>query len=84
VYAIFESPLFSIALIFSFVGGSFDFKSSKNKILLIKDMEKLLESKTKWLKISGLKVNHDKTDLCLFHIQETATVRTKIGDIVVL
>jgi ATP phosphoribosyltransferase len=38
-------------------------------------MEKLPESITEWLKKLGLKVNHDKTDLCLIHKQETTTIR---------
>ena len=34
---------------------------------LIIDMKKSLEAITKWLKDSGLKVNENKTQLCLFH-----------------
>jgi hypothetical protein len=47
-------------------------------------MEKLKELITKWLKKSGLKLNHDKTNLGLFHKQETAPIRIKIGDTMVL
>ena len=34
---------------------------------LIVDLEKDLEIMTKWLRDSGLKVNEEKTELCLFH-----------------
>ena len=34
---------------------------------LIRDLEKDLELMTKWLKESGLKVNEDKMELCVFH-----------------
>ena len=34
---------------------------------LITNMEKSLEAITKWLKKSGLKVNDNKTEICLFH-----------------
>ena len=37
-------------------------------------MEKSLESLTKWLKKSGLKVNNNKTELCLFYKNDTAPI----------
>ena len=41
-------------------------KSHKHLVILVEDMKKSLEAITKWLKKSGLKVNDDKTELCLF------------------
>jgi hypothetical protein len=43
-------------------------------------MEKTLEAITKWLKKSGMKVNDEKTKLCLFHRHNTAQVYVCIGD----
>jgi hypothetical protein len=42
-----------------------------------------LESNAKWLKDSGLKVNQAKTEVCIFHRHNTATVNTEIVDIAV-
>jgi hypothetical protein len=51
---------FDIIPILCFADKSFDVKANKNKILLVKDMEKSLEIITKWLKKSGLKLNAKK------------------------
>ena len=80
LYAIYVSPLFDIAPLLSFADDSYDVQSNKDKSLLIKDVEKSLETITKWLKKSGLKVNQDKTDLCLFYKHDTAPIKIKIGD----
>jgi hypothetical protein len=47
---------------------------------LIEDMEKALESITKWLKKSGLKVNSAKTELCLFYKSDTTPVTITLAD----
>jgi hypothetical protein len=57
LYAIFVSPLFDIVPVLSFADDSYNISTNVNKNQLIKDMEKSLESITKWLKKSGLKVN---------------------------
>ena len=83
LYAIFVSPVFDIEPILSFADDSFDVKSSKNKNEVVKDMEKSIEAITKWLKKSGLKVNQEKTELCLFYKHDTARVRMTLGDVVI-
>ena len=37
-------------------------------------MERKLENTVEWLKKSGMKVNEAKTDLCLFHNRDTASI----------
>jgi hypothetical protein len=66
-----------------FADESYDIKSNVNKNQLIKDMEKSLESLTKWLKKSELKVNDAKTYLCLFYKHKTTTIVLNLGDIVI-
>ena len=83
LYAIFVSPLFDIEPILAFADDSFNFKSHKNKNQLIKDMEKSLEAITKWLKQSGLKVNQEKTDLCLFYKNDTVGVKVRLGEVTI-
>ncbi len=80
LYAIFVSPLFDITPILSFADDSYNIVRNKNKIELVRDMEKTLEAITKWLRKSGLKVNQEKTDLCLFYKHDTAPVTIRLGD----
>ena len=52
---------------------------NKNLALLIVDMEKSLEAIIKWLKKSGLKVNYENTELCLFHGKNQPKTRLMIN-----
>jgi hypothetical protein len=74
VYAIFVSPMFDIDFFLSFADDTFIRKTNICKKTLIEDIEKSLESLTKWLKKSGLKVNNNKTELCLFYKNDTAPI----------
>ena len=47
--------------------------------LLISTMEQKIQRITLWLEKSGLKVNSMKTELCLFHKNDTPPVTLKIG-----
>ena len=67
LYAIFVSPLFDLAKMTLFADDNYLLSWNKTIQQLIIDMEKTLESVTKWLRQSGLKVNDSKTELCLFH-----------------
>ena len=61
---------------------NFVIRWNKCMTALIKDLEKDLEIMTKWLRDSGLKVNEEKTELCLFHRLDhhpiTITLNNKI------
>jgi hypothetical protein len=74
LYAIFVSPMFDIDFFLSFVDDTFIPKTTICKRTLIEDMEKSLESLTKWWKKSGLKVNSNKTKLCLFYKNDIAPI----------
>jgi hypothetical protein len=43
------------------------------------EMEDSLAEITKWWRQSGLKVNNDKTELCLFNRLEVAPVQIRLG-----
>ncbi len=43
-------------------------------------MEKSLEKMTKWLRQSGLKVNEEKTKLCLHYKKNVAATQIKVFD----
>ena len=74
LYAIFVSPLFDLANLTNFADDNFilEFNAKVNE--LIPNMERKLEMITKWLKDSGLKVNEKKTELCLFHRNDTQKI----------
>ena len=80
LYAIFVSPLFKIADLELFADDSFITKSNESVTELIKDMEKSLEAITKWLKQSGMKVNQNKTEACLFYKHDIAPILLKVGN----
>jgi hypothetical protein len=56
------SPLFVLDFVLAFAADNFIPKTNIGKKTLINVMEKYLESLTKWLKKSGLKVNNNKTN----------------------
>jgi hypothetical protein len=83
LYAIFVSPLFDLANLTNFADDNFilEFNSKINE--LIPNMERKLEMITKWLKDSGLKVNETKTEICLFHRNDTQTITLTLQDAVI-
>jgi hypothetical protein len=60
-------PLFDICDLNSFADDIYIPKWSKNVQQLTRDMEREIKATTKWLKQSGLKVNNEKTDICIFN-----------------
>ena len=84
LYAIFVSPLFDLVPVLSFADDSYNMESNASKSAVIEDMEKSLEAITKWLKKSGLKVNEEKTELCLFYKNDTSKVNVRLGDSIII
>ena len=74
LYAIFVSPLFDLANLTNFADDNFILEFNSNINDLIPNMERKLEMITKWLKDSGLKVNENKTEVCLFHRNDTQII----------
>jgi hypothetical protein len=46
-------------------------------------MQKSLEAITKWLKKSGLKVNENKTELCLFYRKDNLPINIVFNNVTV-
>ena len=78
LYAIFVSPLFDLTQLTNFADDNFVIEFNSQINVLIENMEKTLEMITKWLKDSGLKVNENKTELCLFHRNDTQKISINI------
>jgi hypothetical protein len=67
LYAIYVSPLFDLIRLTIFADDNFVIRWNRCLEALIPDLKKDLETMTKWLKDSGLKVNESKTEISLFH-----------------
>ena len=50
---------------------------------LIEDMKTKVEMMTKWMEDSGLTVNEDKTEICLFYKNDHPLVNLTINDVII-
>ena len=80
LYAIFISRIFDLTKITTFADDNFVVMWNRDLSKLIIDLEKELEMITKWLKDSGLVVNSNKTELCLFHRNDQPEIQVRITD----
>ncbi len=80
LYTIFVSPVFRTSGLKLFADDSYVTKSNESITELITDMEKTLEAITQWLKQSGVKVNQNKTEACLFYKNDIATIHLQVGN----
>ena len=80
LYALFVSPVFDIEFLLAFADDNFIPRINCSKIGVIEDMKRSLGNITKWLKKSGLKVNSAKTEMCLFHKNDTTPISIVLGD----
>ena len=67
LYALFIRPLYKITKVTTFADDNYIIKSNKEKKMALEELGRELEKIIKWLKGSGLKVNENKTELCIFH-----------------
>ena len=81
LYAIYVSPLFDMIRLTNFADDNFVIRWNRYLEALIQDLKKDLETMTKWLKDSGLKVNESKTELCLFHRLDSVPISLTLNDI---
>ena len=51
-----------------------------NKDALKEEMEVSLQTISRWLKMSGMKVNEEKTECCLFYKHDQEVMSLRIGD----
>ena len=83
LYAIYVSPLFDLEKITNYADDNYVIRCDKCVVGLINDMEKSLEAITKWLKKSGLKVNESKTEICLFHRNDSTPIQININNTII-
>ena len=81
--AIYVSPFFDIADIYNYAGDNLSLSSNNDiKVAQAQLIEKL-ETITKWLTDSRLKVNDGKTELCKFHQTYSSQVEIMLNNIIV-
>ena len=83
LYAIFVAPLFDLEKLSNYADDNFIVRWNSCIEKLIVDMQKSLESITKWLRDSGLMVNESKTEICLFHRSNIKIINVTINNITV-
>ena len=83
LYAMFVSPLFDLEAFFAFADDIFIPREGTIRQDLIEDMAKSLMAISKWLKQSGLKLNEEKTEMCLFSKSDVATITVPLGQSVI-
>ena len=79
LYALFVSPLFELTTLTAFADDKQIMESNVSLAQLIVDMEQKLEMVMKWLRDSGLAVNEEKTEICLFYKQDHPTVEITLN-----
>ena len=82
LYALFVSPLFDLACMTMFADDNYVIVWHKQLNILSIEIKNTLETIIRWFKDSGLKVNDEKTVMCLFYRNDiapiTITINTKI------
>ena len=79
LYAIFVSPLFDLAKMTLFADDNYVIHRSRQISELVTEMKRTLEKIIRWLTNSGLKVNDEKTEICLFYHKDTQPVTININ-----
>ena len=80
LYAIYVWPLFDSEFLVESANDNYIPRFNMNLNALIMNMEKSLESITKWLKDSVLSVNKTKTEICLFFRHDLITVLIRMDE----
>ena len=83
LYAIFVSPLFDLVKLTLFAEDNYVLGWNRCLEVLIIDMQRTIESISKWLRQSGLKVNDSKAEVCLFHRKDHPPIRLTINNEVI-
>ena len=76
---VYRTSSFELTQLTAFADDKQIMEQGKNLEMLIRSMEGKLEMITRWLKDSGLVVNEEKTEICLFHRADHETVELMIN-----
>ena len=79
LYAIYVAPIQDLYEITLFADDNYPLASNSNLTNLITEFEIKLTAISKWLKDSGLKINDDKTELCLFSRNDHGPIQLTVN-----
>ena len=83
LYAIFVAPLYNVSKLSNYADDNFAITKNKSKYACIKEMEAKLKTIIKWLNDSGLKVNEQKTEICIFFRKDTPQANFVVNNVTV-
>ena len=83
LFALFIRPIYDLVDITTFADDNYTLAFDKDKATSAGKVKMKTEIATKWFKGSGLKVNTDKTEFCMFHILDTQKFSLTIDDKVI-
>ena len=79
LYAIFISPLFDLEDLSAFADDNYAIKIDRDLTALKISMENTIANISNWMRSSGLKVNEEKTKICIFSRLDTTPVVMNIN-----
>ena len=81
LYALFVSPVCDLAKITLFADDSYIIHKNKQITELLIEMKRTIGTIIRWLSHSGLKVNGEKTEICLFYRNDSPPVKMTINGV---
>jgi hypothetical protein len=83
LFNLFLKPLLEKTNSPAYADDSYHYGTSKTKKQALEILEKKLERAIEWIMKSGLKLNVNKTELCIFHRMDTSKGAMTVGNVVV-
>ena len=65
----------------AYADDSYHYDSSKTKQQALEILQVKLKAAIKWITSSGLKVNLEKTEMCIFHQMDTSKGAIEVGNV---
>jgi hypothetical protein len=79
LFNLFLRPLLEMTKSPAYADDSYHYGASRTKKQALEILEKKLNAAIEWIRKSGLKVNVNKTELCIFHRMDTSKGSIKVG-----
>ena len=83
VTSIFIRPIYEIEALITYADDNYVGSANKNMSLALEETKTKIYRISKWLTNSGLKINDDKTEICIFHRKEKAITTLNINNTVI-
>jgi exonuclease III len=81
LFNLFIRPLLETATSPAYADDSYYYGTSKVKLRALEILQENLKAAIKWITNSGLKVNLEKTEICIFHRTDTSKATITVGNV---